>query len=121
MRKDRVAIPLFLLVILSMILFPAIACTIGEEDPTPTPTKEVKTTPYQYDIEGKVIVDGSPVRDGPGSGYTKLGTLKKDVKVTITGVSSDKNWYRIKTPSGIDPKGKECWISILFVQQTPSQ
>jgi hypothetical protein len=121
MRKDRKNIPLILLVILGIVLLPALACRIGGSKPTPTPTKEVKTTPYQAEIEGKIIVDKAPVRNGPGVSFTNLGVLKKDAVVTITGISSDRDWYRIKTPPGIDPKGKECWISVLFVEQKSPQ
>lgn len=47
---------------------------------------------------GTVTTSSSPlnVRSGPGSSYSKLGTLAKGTSVTITGSAKDKNgkiWY----------------------------
>lgn len=112
--------PLILLLLTLVLLFglPALACSTSDssKEPTATPTAEVKTTPYSPEKEGEVDLEDAPVRNGPGLHFEQIGTLKKGTKLVITGVSSNGDWYRLKTPAGIDPKGKEVWISVLFVK-----
>ena len=114
MTKQRQAISILSLFLILAIVLPALACATTST-PTPTPTKEVKTTPYSETKEAEVSLEDAPVRNGPGAGFTQIGTLKKKTKVIINGISSDGSFFRIQTPAGIDPKGKECWISVIFV------
>lgn len=118
MRKDRRILPVMLLTVLLVFLLPALACSTSSDpaDPTVTPTPEVKTTPYDPTMEAEVDLEDTPVRNGPGLQFEKIGTLKKGTKLVVTGVSSNLDWYRLRTPAGIDPKGKEVWISSIFVK-----
>ncbi len=61
------------------------------------------TGPISFQL-GTVTTSSSPlnVRSGPGTSYSKLGTLAKGSSVTITGSSKDKNgkvWYQYQFSS----------------------
>lgn len=61
------------------------------------------TGPITFQL-GTVTTSSSPlnVRSGPGTSYSKLGTLAKGSSVTITGSSKDKNgkvWYKYQFSS----------------------
>lgn len=112
-RQKSLRIFLFLSVIIFII--PSLACLGSAATATPTATKEVKTTPYSETKEADVNVEGAPIRSGPGKNFEQLGTLKKNTRVKITAISSDENWFRIEKPAGLDNKGKETWISVLYV------
>jgi hypothetical protein len=117
MRRASKAITVFMFSVLVMTLFPAIACSLtGESTATPTPTLELKITPME--IEGKIIVQDSPLRSSPGKENTQLGVIKKGEKVQVVGISSDGNWYQIKTPASVPGviKDLKVWISVLFVE-----
>lgn len=118
MRKDHRFLPVLILTLLLFFLLPALACSTSSEPAaaTATHTPEVKTTPYDPTQEGEVDLEDIPVRNGPGLQFEQIGTLKKGTKLVITGISSNRDWFRLKTPAGIDPKGKEVWISVLFVK-----
>lgn len=56
-----------------------------------------------------VALDGVTVRNGPGTDYDKIGTIKKKGKVTYVSEKLDKNyipWYKIKFKNG-----KTGWIT----------
>lgn len=50
------------------------------------------------------------VRTGPGTSYSKLGTISKGTAITIVGTNSSQNWYKF-TSSGY----AEGWISASYV------
>ncbi len=66
--------------------------------PTPTPTSEVKT--------GTVKVSNTlNVRKGPGTQYDRIGSVKNGVKVKILGEES--GWYKIEYSGGVGYVSKE--------------
>jgi uncharacterized protein YgiM (DUF1202 family) len=55
------------------------------------------------------------VRSGPASMYDLLGTLKSGEKVTVTGQTLNRLWYRIVYPAG--PDG-HAWVSSKYIRIT---
>ncbi|BCX02314.1 MAG: hypothetical protein KatS3mg053_0252 [Candidatus Roseilinea sp.] len=46
------------------------------------------------------------IRSGPGLRYHIVGMLRPGHRVTVTGLSDDYNWWRIRCPWG-----GVCWVS----------
>ena len=69
----------------------------GTEDPQPdsTPDEAPETEPEAR--QGTVTADVLNVRSGAGTGYGKVGSLKKGAAVTITGETN--GWYAITAGS----------------------
>lgn len=53
------------------------------------------------------------VRTGPGTNYTKLGTISKDIGITIIGTDPTRKWYNFK-----NNEYKNAWISASYVTFT---
>ncbi|MCS6847174.1 MAG: SH3 domain-containing protein [Anaerolineae bacterium] len=46
------------------------------------------------------------IRSGPGLRYHVVGMLRPGHRATVTGLSDDYNWWRIRCP-----RGGVCWVS----------
>lgn len=85
-----------------------------------TPTKPAEPTtpsiidaPIKYNEPKAATVanaDVINVRVGPGTNYTKIGTILKGEKINIIGASSDKKWYKFKNSAYAD-----AWMSASYV------
>ena len=72
--------------------------TIENSMVTPAPVTMTPTV-------GTINATSLNVRSGPGTKYTRVGTLKKNTKITVTGKTVDGSWYRFA--SG--------WVSATYV------
>jgi uncharacterized protein YgiM (DUF1202 family) len=59
----------------------------------------------------KTLKNTTPVYSGAGSHWTKLNTLRKGQKVTVTHATSRSGWYRINYASGSSTRSGYIWKS----------
>ena len=92
--------------------------TVGELEPTPSPTPTISPTPTVSPTPaptsevrtGTVKVSNTlNVRKGPGTGYARIGSVKNGVKVTILGEES--GWYKISYNGGTGYVSKQ-YVSV---------
>ena len=86
--------------------------TVGDVQPTPTPTLSPTPTvsptptPTSEVLTGTVKVSNTlNVRKGPGTQYDRIGSVKNGVKVTILG--EENGWYKIEYNGGAGYVSKE--------------
>ena len=86
--------------------------TVGDVQPTPTPTLSPTPTvsptptPTSEVLTGTVKVSNTlNVRKGPGTGYARIGSVKKGATVTILG--EENGWYKIEYNGGTGYVSKE--------------
>jgi len=73
---------------------------------------EIKVTPESF--TGKVKATGNlNVRKGPGTGYSKLGSVASGAKVKVTGVSGE--WY------AIEYNGKTGYVSKEYIAKADAE
>jgi formylglycine-generating enzyme required for sulfatase activity len=65
----------------------------------PEPKPETTIPVEDMDIEYQAVTN-SNVRKLPSARSQRIGELKKDQRVQVTGRVINKNWYRIETPDG---------------------
>ncbi|MCC3866874.1 SH3 domain-containing protein [Terrisporobacter mayombei] len=85
-----------------------ITIAINKPEPSETP----------YSVAGTTN-DNLNVRKGPDTTYAKVGSLKKNTKVTIVAKSSN-NWYKIKLNSGYGYVSSQ-YITIANNKPDPSE
>lgn len=81
-------------------------------EPTPTPTPEPQPTPAPSfeQFQGKVTpADGLNVRQGPGTGYSKITALTQGTVVTVIG--EQNGWYQIQY------NGITGWVSGEYISK----
>jgi uncharacterized protein YraI len=54
------------------------------------------------------------LRNGPSTGYTSLGLLRADTKITVHCYAKSSNWAHIKVRSGANT-GKSGWINAYYI------
>ncbi|MGF1476803.1 MAG: SUMF1/EgtB/PvdO family nonheme iron enzyme [Geminicoccaceae bacterium] len=67
---------------------------------TPRPPEQTEPSWSIQPIEGErvVIADhGANLRSGPGPEHERIGYLRRDQRVTVTGRTAGGTWYRVKT------------------------
>lgn len=81
-----------------------------KDTPSPPPQDKIKVT----EIKGEYTVTATSlnVRSGPGTNYSKIGSLKSGKKVQVTGKTAS-NWYRITF------NGTEAYISGEYITNKP--
>jgi Bacterial SH3 domain len=74
--------------------------------PTPTATAVLPTplsaTPTATAMPTAKTKSNTSLRNGPGTGYTILGSLAPGLAVKLTGRNADKSWWQIEFPSSPD-------------------
>jgi uncharacterized protein YraI len=83
----------------------------GSLPSTPTP-QAIAVTPIH--AQAQIVVDTANLRTGAGLTYQQIGRLSKDTLVSVSGVSSDGNWYQV---SAVDPQGASIqgWVAADFI------
>ncbi|MDR0520110.1 MAG: SpoIID/LytB domain-containing protein [Clostridiales Family XIII bacterium] len=71
--------------------------------------KKTKKTAYPFKAKVKITSGTLTVRSGPGTKYKKLGSLKKNSKITVKGAKS--SWYRITF------KGKKAYVAKRYIKK----
>lgn len=72
--------------------------------------KKVSPVEYEYNANGFTTVSSLNVRLGPGTGYSRTGTLSGSrTAVTIVAKNSGATWYKIKYGSGYG------WVSASYI------
>jgi uncharacterized protein YraI len=75
-----------------------------------TPTATLTATPS---ITGPQVRADETVRirSGPGTGYDRIGRLRKGEVAAVVGLNSERTWWQIKIPTGAGVG----WVSAEFV------
>lgn len=78
--------------------------------PTPTPTRT--STPTFTPTPGPkgVATTGVNLREGPGTGYDRIGGVKENDAVEILYKSSNDEWYQVRLPSGAI-----AWVAAAYI------
>lgn len=78
---------------------------------TMTPTTTLTPTPAALTAVG---LQNTNCHDGPANAYENGGTLLKDQRVAIEGISADGQWVWVVHPNF--GKGYHCWLYIPIIQ-----
>lgn len=85
----------------------------GSKENTQVVVKEADNKYKAYKLGSVNNMISLNVRTGPGTSYSKIGTLAAGTKVSITGTNSTGKWYRIKTS-----KMEAGWVSASYITIT---
>lgn len=83
---------------------PTTAVTVPTETTVPPTAVAIANTTVQY-VMARTNVN---MRSGPGTGYNVIGWVAAGQTASVTGVSSDFGWWRVKCADG---SIGSCWIS----------
>lgn len=110
---------LSLLVLLALTVFVLFVFSRGDGDPgfanvslpsddgAANPTPDVRLT--------AAALATTSLRNGPGTGYSPLGTVPRGARVPIVGRNEDDTWLQVTYPPGSPLKG---WVDITFLDVT---
>lgn len=91
---------------------PPNATTVEVFTPTPAPTATVLPSPPASgtEIGGTVAVRGLNVREGPGTSYRRIASLRSFETVTATGRNQETTWARVRFASN-----RTGWVATQYV------
>lgn len=76
--------------------------------PTPTAVPEPTETPVPMAI---VTADALNLRVGPGTEYDRLGLVRLDDELRVTGRNEDGDWISVVAPGGIN-----AWVAVEYTR-----
>lgn len=79
---------------------------IPTDIPTANPTSTSTPTPTAFRGTAIVVIETLNVRSGPGTSYSRVGTVKQDDRIVITGQVNNCSWLQLYSASG-----KPLWVS----------
>ena len=85
--------------------------------PQPIATVPVDMNAYETNVKFVMALQDVNIRSGPGTQFGILGYVAEGQIAKVTGVSANRNWWRVICP---DDSVGSCWISALSSLTQPT-
>lgn len=89
----------------------------AQPTPVPVPTQPVDMNAYETNVKYVMALQDVNIRSGPGTQFRILSYVAEGQTAKVTGVSANRNWWRVICP---DDTVGSCWVSALSSLTKPT-